>query len=468
MAARRHPEVKTMSNQRSSSRVRGAACLLWLALPFVLAGALPAAAESWTTPVVPELWNNRLEIGPVPGLTTTWHPAPVRTAIPLGATVQLRIRVPLTAFVSWTGAREIAGGRGSSTAEVSFNSVGTQTVTAFIQDPTHVDLRQETIVFDVVNTTIPATVGYEPVSLSEIRLTADSVVIDPQNPNESSHTYFLRGSSIAALRQVGEGHYSTSIGRSLVLEAAIEPSGFAPLVEWRLDGVPQRQLGSPARLEIYTTGPHTLSAGPLGAEKQIQIDAYLVLITSHVHTDVLSDGVPVTFRAKTDPPGYEDDITWLASTTFGSAQPLMGTGPEFTTVFADVAASTGGGLGVRADNAVVHLDQVERATTFSPLACTLAARTDFFAPEEISSLEGMCKGTAAIEPPECWECPLQWATCNFEKCAAAGGGEGIDAFLSGLHSGCNLNLDDVLNCSLAFDYCNHRCKPPDIIPIPSP
>src|SRR3954452_16767209 len=103
---------------------RASTCLLSALILTCVLGSAPATAQGWTEPVTPELWNERLEIGPVEGLTTLWHPAPVRTAIPLGATVQLRIMVPLSWSVRWTGAGEIDRNIGRSTAEVNFGSLG--------------------------------------------------------------------------------------------------------------------------------------------------------------------------------------------------------------------------------------------------------------------------------------------------------------------------------------------------------
>ena len=344
-----------MKAQAFKTSILRAARLLSILLLAGLAGAARAAAQSSTEPVAPELWHSRLEIGPVAGLTTAFHPAPVRTAIPLGVTVQLRIKAPFSSTVVWTGAREIDRNPGGSTAEVKFDSLGSRIVSVVTDDPYEGHL-EETSVFDVINTT-PATIGFDPINLSALRVTADAIVIDPLKANASSLGFFFRSSSIAALRKVGEDHFRTSINRSLLLEAVIQPSAIAPLVEWRLDGIPQRHLGSPVRLEIYTTGPHTLSAGPLGAEKSVQIDTYRVRITSHQPGDDIPEGLLVTFTAETDPPGFESDITWLASTKFGTAQPWTATGPQFTVAFHNSVGASGRWIGVRADNAVLGFDR---------------------------------------------------------------------------------------------------------------
>ncbi|HEX4961504.1 MAG TPA: hypothetical protein VF173_11740 [Thermoanaerobaculia bacterium] len=361
-------------------------------------GSAPAIAQGWTEPIAPELWQQRLLIGPVAGLTTDWHQAPVRSAIPLGVTVQFRIQVPLNWSVRWTGASEIDRNIGWSTAEAKFSALGSHTVSYAADGPRSDDHFAETSTFDAVNTAVPATVGYDPVSVSALHLTADSVAIDPQNPNASSMDYFFRGSSIAALRQVGEGHYRTSTNRTLVLEAEVQPSGFAPLIEWRLDGKPQVKMGSPAHLEIYTPGPHTLSAGPLGNEKQIHLDAYMVHITSHQQSaDDIPGGVPVTFKAETDPPGYESDITWIASTKYGSAKPWMGNGPEFTVEFDDALSAQGEWLGVRADNAKIGVDRKGEPTCQS----CFDARRKSCEGGQTPETAGFCLAAAALQFQSC-------------------------------------------------------------------
>ncbi|MBW8874755.1 MAG: hypothetical protein JF614_07295 [Acidobacteria bacterium] len=386
---------------------RASTCLLSALILTCVLGSAPATAQGWTEPVTPELWNERLEIGPVEGLTTLWHPAPVRTAIPLGATVQLRIMVPLSWSVRWTGAGEVDRNIGRSTAEINFGSLGSYVVSVVCEGPRGEQTEGRTV-FDVVNTKTPATVGFEPVGVSALHVTADSVVIDPNHPNASSMDYFFRGSSIAALRQVGEGHYRTSTNRILVVEAEVQPSGFAPLIEWRLDGKPQLKMGSPARLEIHATGPHILSAGPIGNEKQIQLDTYLVQITSHKHSDEIPGGVPVTFKAETDPPGFEGDITWLASTKYGSAQPWRGNGPELTVEFDDTLSAEGQWLGVRADNATINIDRTSESTQLQFLSCSPDFSSIFIeikcscrGDRECDAIKKLCQpGTFAPPPPD--------------------------------------------------------------------
>jgi hypothetical protein len=109
----------------------------------------------------------------------------------------------------------------------------------------------------------------------------------------------------------------------------------------------------------------------------------------------------------------------------------------------------------------------QNATAFSPLACKMAVRENDFSPSQLSSFDEACRGTAAIEVPLCSDCPLNWARCHFQHCVnVGGGGDEIDAFFRGRQAGCQLDLDAILGCSIAYDYCVHRCD--DIPPLPPP
>ena len=48
--------------------------------------------------------SQTLWIGPITGLTTAWHEAPLETGIPVGTTVQLKQDAPANAVVTWVGA----------------------------------------------------------------------------------------------------------------------------------------------------------------------------------------------------------------------------------------------------------------------------------------------------------------------------------------------------------------------------
>lgn len=104
--------------------VRRTATLATLMLVGIAILPSPALAQSATAPVEPGVWSKSLEIGPVAGLTTAWHAAPRATGIPLGSTVQLRLRVQRDARATWHGTREIDSSHGRSTAEARFDTAG--------------------------------------------------------------------------------------------------------------------------------------------------------------------------------------------------------------------------------------------------------------------------------------------------------------------------------------------------------
>jgi hypothetical protein len=107
----------------------------------------------------------------------------------------------------------------------------------------------------------------------------------------------------------------------------------------------------------------------------------------------------------------------------------------------------------------------QNATAFSPLACKMAVRANDFSPVQLSSFDEACRGTAPIEVSDCSDCATKWAGCFFQHCVGVGGGgDEIGAFLRGRQAGCLLDLDVILNCSLAYDYCVHRCnKSPQLL-----
>lgn len=304
-------------------------------------------AQSQTRPADPAAWNERLELGPLAGWTSIWHSAPVETAVPVGADLTFRVRVPRPLRVEWTGAREIERGRAGSLAQVVLDTPGLHRVTVGYEDRKR-GWVEEGITLEAV--ALSAT-GIE---LRPISVFAEPMELDEENTNASTMRYFFSPNSIADLTHVGSDHYRTSVNRWLTYEVEVHPRSFAPLVEWRLNGEPQRHLGSTIHMAVYPARAHTVSAGPLDVEQAVQLDTYRVKILEPA--DEIRDGVPMTLEAVTVPPGHEDEITWLASTKYGSCQPLTGQGPSFTVRFDNTSGSEGRWLGVRADNGTVSED----------------------------------------------------------------------------------------------------------------
>jgi hypothetical protein len=305
-------------------------------------------AQSQTESMSPGSFNHFLQIGPVAGLTTEWHLAPTETAIPAGATVQFRVQVPWSSQVTWSGASEVNRNGGWSTAQHQFGALGTEVISVVAEAADGTRTEERTVVH-LIDT------GLQPVKVTALSVTADPVAIDSADVNGSTMRYFF-GDSIAVLRQLGVDHYRTSTNRWVNLTATVEPAGFAPLVEWRLDGAAQRPLGAAVRMRVFTTPNHLLAAGPMTTAKAIQLDTYAVTLTGPAPGTDLTDGTSVTFTAQTDPPGLENDVTWLASTKFGSAEPALGSGREFKVIFDNTLTAGGRWLGVRADNASVARD----------------------------------------------------------------------------------------------------------------
>ena len=81
------------------------------------------------------LGEKRLEIGPVPGLTTAWHLSPDTSAIPLGSTVQFRVGLERGTAVTWIGATEEYRDERASVASCAFIEIGHQAVRAEVVDP---------------------------------------------------------------------------------------------------------------------------------------------------------------------------------------------------------------------------------------------------------------------------------------------------------------------------------------------
>lgn len=319
-------------------------CFLALVLPALLV-PLPSLAQSATAPFDPVTVSPSVEIGPVAGLTTAWHPAPKETGVPLGTTVQLRVRVTPGADAVWSGAQEIETRQGRSVAELRLDGPGLRSVEVQIVGTDDGPVT-ETLRFEAVDLGAGLRVGRP-------HLAVEPIVIDEGNPNASTMALYFQGSSIAALTELAPGAYRTSTNRWVTLEADVVPAALAPLVEWRLDGKVLKDLGARVRLQVFTIGPHALTAG---TSDTTSLDTYMVHITHPTADSPILDGESVTFRAVTEPPGLEPEITWLASTKYGDCAPMLGRGAEFTTRF-DATVSLGGRwLGVRADNALVGRD----------------------------------------------------------------------------------------------------------------
>ncbi|MCZ6815846.1 MAG: DUF6531 domain-containing protein, partial [Planctomycetota bacterium] len=190
----------------------------------------------------------------------------------------------------------------------------------------------------------------------------DPVELDQNSTNEETMFYYFMFPSVAELKDLGDGRYRTSVRRRVNFDATVDPPGFKPLIEWRFDNT-ARALHSPAVHSYADVGWHDVSAGPLNNPAEVQIETYRVRITSHTSSrNIVPEGEPITFEAVTEPSGYEDEITWISSTKYGTASPVLGRGPSFIVQFDDSWGRHGSGigfqwLGVKADNTVFNQDQ---------------------------------------------------------------------------------------------------------------
>jgi hypothetical protein len=332
-----------------------------LATIAALAGAMPAGAASrgQFQPVfqgVPPVRPEGLTIGPIDSFTTAWHPAPGAMAVPLGKPILLKQEVAAGERVQWFGAVPVAHSRDGSLAVFSAGVAGNYTVRARVLSG-HGRPSDHQILLSVMPAS-PASLHVGPPQIGAAEVSLDE---DASNLQTMS-AYF--GGSIAALRQIGDGHFLTSINRNLQLDVEVNPPALASLIEWRVDGVAVA-LGDKISASIHTVGSHVLSAGPPANEQFLTIDTYAAHITSHVsNQDIVPEGVTVTFQATTDPPGHEADMTWVSSTKYGDCSPVMGWGPIFTVQFDDTWGPLPGQpagefqwLGVRCDNVVFNQDQ---------------------------------------------------------------------------------------------------------------
>lgn len=333
----------------SGTRFKPATLLLFASI--CLLASAGSQAQSATLPAVPGDWNQRLEIGPVEGLTTDWHHAPKETGIPLGTLVSLRVRAPWTHTVRWTGAREVERTPTWSRAEVPIAGPGNRLVTVEIEEHDGDEVR-ETLRLSTVD------LGGQAPGIRSVRIVEEELVLDGEDLNLATMRRFFGDSSVAAVRRVAEGHYRTSSQRWFVLEGEAEPASLTPLLEWSVNGRVQEALGGRTRMAIFPPGRHRVTAGAQAALEgpSLEMETYLVRITGTPAGGEVPELQQVTFRAETVPAGFEDDITWMASTKYGSCDPLLGRGPTFTTRFSGTYGPEGRWLGVRADHAGFDLD----------------------------------------------------------------------------------------------------------------
>jgi len=289
--------------------------------------------------------------------------------------------------VSWDGAAAKPVTDGMAWADCTINTPAEHIITLLVEDAAGNKYR------DSCRFTGVATKAGR-VAMPQVTPSTDELSLGESSSNADIMSYFFGGTiaqlglHVSQLEKAGRvgtfapTRFGTTVGRSIDFEVTTVPPGFEPLMEVRPQGwIPY--LGSSPRTQFEPTeaqagvpflvgsyrprldelGKQSFEVGPPLRSRTITIETYKASITSHRSgIDVIEQGVPITFDAVTDPPGYEHNITWLSSTKFGTAKPVLGRGPTFTAQFDDTFGEAEDGgmfqwLGVKADNAVINQDQ---------------------------------------------------------------------------------------------------------------
>ena len=329
-----------------------------------------------SAPIVPEeelsYVPTGMRIGPIEGLTTRWHIAPDRFALPLGPSVMFKVIAPPDAEVTWSGAIEIKRDQFGSVAECPVDGLEQHRVWVNVtippgdgrgrDRPPEGSSTNHSCVFDVVE--IPVS----DIRVTGVELSREPLHVDEDSSNWQTMMQFFDG-SIASVTRVAPNHYRTGVGTRVHFTSRAVPRAFAPLIEWRM-GDQAFLLGESAEFALKNVpGVHDLSVGPPLGAHQLKLETYDVTITSdRGGKNYIPEGENVTFTATTIPPGYEDHVTWLASTKHGTAEPTLGTGRTFSVRFDD----TFGGeplqqwMGVRANNIIFAADVTPAITIIYP------------------------------------------------------------------------------------------------------
>ncbi len=409
-----------------SSVTRALAGAVLLALPW--GGSAWAQLDQSIDSAIYDQAIEPLLLGPVEGLTTGWHNAPDVFAVPLGTELTFELLAPVGMTVQWVGADEVSDVEGRLLATCSIDSIGTHSVGVDVFDSYGQLWEDFECAIDGVD-----------VALDQVRVRAFEVVplgmeVHRDLTNEETMTLFA-GPSVAALQQIGQFEYVTSIDNPLVFRTEVVPEALGALVEVRENGVPIG-LGSTFVRAFEDVGARLVSAGPVGAERGVALQTYEVTIVSQDPPGPFQAGVPVRFCAETNPRGFERGITWLASSKYGEIDPVAGRGPCFETRFENINWT-----GVKADHAGTSADpQAEtegcKLSAFTPGGAAVCAdpgdlvwcvytvrRKPGTGPWPIGAgcgpLGGSLIGTLCVRCPGAGTCP-DWAGRNWKHTNAAG------------------------------------------------
>ncbi len=293
--------------------------------------------STYPTPVCISLGHGSrlspMEVGPIPGWTSQWHEAPASTFVPSGALLTFKQSHPQCAKVKWTGAVVSASLATESYAIWQMSTPGTYVVEVEIIQ------HQGTTEMHRCELVVPPE-EVRSVRLGSIEIAGNAIDLDESASNQQTMRAFF-GPSIAELVNLGEGRYGASLRQPVQLSIAVDPPGFGPLVEWQFANG-KTGLGAQVRHVLNELGTQEIHATSAGASASIAIEVYQTrLIAPERGWTPLIVGAPLTFRAETDPPGYENYVRWLSSTKRGTAFPITARGETFAVIFSDVYGSTG-------------------------------------------------------------------------------------------------------------------------------
>gem|GEM_PF-3981031 len=299
-----------------------------------------------------------LMYGPVEGFTTKAYTAPTHLVAPIGSVIPLRLEgAGPDEIVVWSGDAGVTESAIGATCLVS--SLSNINVSAFVPatGKTYTCVI-EPAYFLSRSRTLNVRVEPAPTGLDSARTNAERVAVYKQAPSISTLSSLPDG-SFALSRNGSLNAIATTRVFSLPRRRFLDASALAPLIEWRIDETP---VGVGEHM-FTIPGRHTVSVGPPSRATTLDLTVYSV----DIHGPGVSDGsipidTPITYTATTTPPGFEDQVTWLASTKFGSAEPALGHGASFTTTFHDAlgivdgSITRGSWVGIRADNLALGSD----------------------------------------------------------------------------------------------------------------
>jgi len=236
---------------------------------FAQVDSLVKTGQSQAPKDVLSVANYKMELlmGPIDGLTTAWHPAPTETAVPLGTVVEFKVNAPEGAVVQWENAVQTLQSDNAAYAVAICSSPGVDSITCRVNYEGQRFSKE--LSWDVIPVQASDMIIRE-VTIREETLEAPA--LHGMELNLWTMSKFF-GASIADIEQVEDGRYVTSVRRAMQVHADVFPPEFAPLVEWRANGV-AKGLGASRILSVNEAGMHQLSAGRPDAPASLDLVTY--------------------------------------------------------------------------------------------------------------------------------------------------------------------------------------------------